>query len=100
MDEGKLLPAELRDIIGHSRLAVFFITQAAGQSSWVEFELEVARASQTRVRGVLIDAGAQPPGWFLPSELIRLQCPMTEEGAAVQVCSEVLRILDSLGRFD
>jgi hypothetical protein len=94
LSAGKLLPVELRDVIRNSRIAVFFVTGAAGKSSWVEFELEAARASQTQVRAVLLD-GVKRPAWFLAAELIRLQNATTQEGIALLVCREALRLLDS-----
>ena len=95
IEEGKPLVEELRSVLRQSRMALFFLNEAAGLSSWVQFELEIARRHLTPVRAVLLNG--QPPN-HLPFRAGELLVPVPGregESFALAICERVRTLLQS-----
>jgi len=92
----RLVPA-LDAAISQSSVAVIILTNAAHQSTWVEFELDVMlrqrNAGRLHVRGLLLDATAFRPTWLTNAELIVPRDPCDVADAALQVRAQVKRLL-------
>jgi hypothetical protein len=94
LSSGEPLVSALREAIAQSRVVATFLSPAARDSSWVEFECEQARFHAVPLRAI-VRAGSISLTDLIPSELICLPEPPTEEGAARTVCDELLRLLRS-----